>query len=656
MRAERSAVAWGLAALSGGLTVCAVALEVRDGLSWHGLLEVQPGLQALMAVTFPVLGALVLTSAPNNRLAWVFTAIGLSRGVGLFARAWAVHGYQFQPDWPLSHAMAFLSVGMLFIAPVLVPLSLLWFPGGSLPEQGKRWRMAYVCVLISTAGLLVLLCSAWSLTGTSLLDNSPATGLVALSMAVLLMGTVVGVGAGLVSVLIRLRGENRVVRQQVKWYLFGAIAAIVLNGLGDVLPALGPVNLIGTLAYEIAILVAVRRYALWEIDGILNRTVVYGLLTMTVAGLYGGTALGLGLVLGELRVGNSASVAAATLVSAVVAAPLRRQFQSRVDRRFDRRTYAAVRRVAAYSDAISVAAPRPGELEQLLQSVLADPNLQLLFRRQDGVLIDASGGLVPDPKGGTTAFREAGGEVAVMSHRSFAPHELALLTSVQRAAAGAVAVARLQAELRVQVTMVEESRRRIVEAADAERRSVERDLHDGAQQRLVALAMTLRSEQRRHAPEIGPAAERIIDFGVAEIRGSVEDLRALAAGLMPGSLVSEGLAAALRELADRQPDPVRSVHHLDHRHAPDIEAAAWFVAAEGLANSLKHAPGATVSINAECDGHRLQISVRDDGPGGAHRGSGLTGLEDRVRACAGTLLLNSKPGLGTQLAVGLPCG
>jgi signal transduction histidine kinase len=203
---------------------------------------------------------------------------------------------------------------------------------------------------------------------------------------------------------------------------------------------------------------------------------------------------------------------------------------------------------------------------------------------------------------------------------------------------------------------VEQSRRRIVEAADAERRRVERDLHDGAQQRLVALGMRLRSEQRRHTALLGPQADQIIDLGVAEIRGSVEDLRALAAGLLPGALVSEGLGPALGELIARQPDPVQCVQRLDHRHAPEIEATAWFVAAEALANSLKHASGSCVSIEASCDGHRLQITVRDDGPGGADDGPGLTGLNDRVLACSGSLDIDSPLGAGTRITAVLPCG
>jgi signal transduction histidine kinase len=654
---DRSRLAWGLAALSAALTTAALALRMHDGIGWHALLDADPGVPALMALSLPVLGALLLARTPGNRLAWVFIAAGASRGAALFAQAWARHHYDAGASWPWADEMAFVGLAMFFVAPLLAPLTVLWFPDGRVPDGRARWRMAQGLVLVSAAALLVFLSQAWSLRGVKLIDDSPTPGgLVAVALALFVASTVAGVLAGLGAVLSRIRGRDRIVRQQVKWYLFGAGAALVLNLAGDVLPNASVLNLVGTLVFEAAILVAVRRHGLWDIDRILNRTVVYGLLTAALAAIYAGTVLGLGLVLGELSFGRSISVAAATLTVAFVAAPARRELQARVDRRFDRRTYDAVQRVRRYAERASVEPPAPGELEHLLRDVLRDPDLRLLFRCQDGQLVDARGSAADPPPGAVTSLRSAAGELALLAHRTFAADEQELSTSVRRAAMSAVAQARLQAELLVQVTVVEQSRRRIVEAGDAERRRVERDLHDGAQQRLVALALTLRSEQRRHASQLGPQAVEIIDMGVSEIRGSVEDLRALAAGLLPGSLVSEGLGAALGELVARQPDPVHCVQRLDHRHAPEIEATAWFVAAESLANSLKHASGCAISVEAKCDGQRLQIIVRDDGPGGANGGAGLTGLNDRVQACAGSLDVDSPLGAGTRVTAVLPCG
>lgn len=655
-RGQRT-LAWGLALLSAGFAVMALVIGIHDGMDWSELVNGNDGLLTLMALTFPVLGALLLTRAPDNRLAWVFTAVGLSRGLSVLAENWAVHNFDHGGTWPLANEMSFVSIAMVFSGPVLAPLFLLWFPDGRLPDSRSRWRVAQAMVLVGAAGLLLLLSQAWSERGPALVNESaPTPDLALIGIVIIVIGAVLGVGGGLLAVLSRLRGENLIARQQVKWYLFGAASTFLLNLTGDFIPNAGFLNLLGTIAFEVAILVAVRRYALWDIDRILNRTVVYGLLTVTVGSVYVCTALGLGLLLGEVGFGDSIAVAAGTLAAAVIAGPARRELQTRIDRRFDRRTHDAVRRMTEYGAQASLATPDPGSLEQLLRQVLRDPDLGLLFRCQDGHLVDAWGRPAGDPAPGATSLGGVNGELAVLRHRAFSGHEDALFSSVCRAAAPAVALARLQAELRVQVAVVESSRRRIVEAADAERRHVERDLHDGAQQRLVALAMTLRSEQRRHAQQIGPDANRIIDHGVSEISGSVNDLRTLAAGLLPGSLVSEGLGPALVELADRQPDPVQCTRSLDHRHAPEIEATAWFVASEGLANSMKHAAGSRVGIAASCDGLRLRVSVSDDGPGGARGGPGLTGLEDRVRACSGTLEVDSDVGVGTRLTAVLPCG
>ena len=649
-------IAWGLAALSAVLATFALAIGIHDGMSWGELLQGNTGLLALMALTFPVLGALLLTQVPDNLLAWVFTGIGVTRALALLGQNWALHDFHHGGAWPVADEMAFISLAAMFVGPVLTPLSLLWFPDGRLPDARTRWRIAQAMVLVSAAGFLLLLSQAWSLRGVSLVDDSASPGgLVDVGLGIVVVGAIAGVIGGLAGLVSRLRGQGLVVRQQVKWYLYGAVAAFLLNVAGDVIPNAGFLNLAGTLAYEVAILIAVTRHALWDIDRIINRTVVYGLLTVTVGAGYAGTVIGLGLLFDGVGPGRSIAVAAATLALAIIAGPARRELQNRVDRRFDRRTYDAVRRVAEHGEQASLAPPAPGALAKLLQEVLRDPELRLQFRCQDGNLVDALGRPADEPTGGTS-LGGAGGELAVLVHRPFPPYEQAFFASVCRAASTAVALARLQAELRVQVAVVERSRRRIVEAADAERRHVERDLHDGAQQRLVALAMKLRSEQRRHADQLGPHADRIIDLGVSEISGSVEDLRALASGLMPGSLVSEGLGPALGELADRQPDPVECVRDLDHRHAPEIEATAWFVAAEGLANSLKHATGSRVNIDARCDGLRLMVSVSDNGPGGACAGPGLTGLEDRVQACEGTLEVDSPAGAGTRLTAVLPCG
>ena len=215
-------------------------------------------------------------------------------------------------------------------------------------------------------------------------------------------------------------------------------------------------------------------------------------------------------------------------------------------------------------------------------------------------------------------------------------------------------MARLRVELRQRLDEVDESRARIAAVADDERRRLERDLHDGAQQRLVSIGLALRHAQHELAgrPE---EARRTLDGAVVEISAAIEELRALAHGLRP-ALLQAGLGPALRELASRSPVPV-VVSATSDRFPSDVETAAYFVACEGLTNAVKHARAGEVRLEVARQDSTLVVSVADDGVGGAAvgRGSGLTGLSDRVAARGGRLLIDSVRGRGTTLSAELPC-
>jgi signal transduction histidine kinase len=199
------------------------------------------------------------------------------------------------------------------------------------------------------------------------------------------------------------------------------------------------------------------------------------------------------------------------------------------------------------------------------------------------------------------------------------------------------------------------SRARLVEAADEQRRRVVRDLHDGAQQRLVHAVMTLQLAQAiGGAP---PDLERLIAQALEDSRSAVEELRELAHGIHPAILTHRGLAAAVEALADRAPVPV-DISIPDQRYPPGVESAAYFVAAEALTNVAKYARATTVRIVAKADADRLQVMIEDDGVGGAElaAGRGLTGLQDRVAAVNGTLTVDSPAGAGTRVRADIPLG
>ena len=199
------------------------------------------------------------------------------------------------------------------------------------------------------------------------------------------------------------------------------------------------------------------------------------------------------------------------------------------------------------------------------------------------------------------------------------------------------------------------ARSRIIEAADAERRRIERDLHDGAQQRLVALALNLRMAEKR-AAEGDPMAAELVRRAGEEAGLALKDLRDLARGIHPAILTNRGLPAALDDLAGRASIPVDVVARPDERLPDQVEAAAYFVVSECLANVDKHARASFATVSVTPVDGELLVSVGDDGVGGASLGdgSGLQGLEDRVGALDGKLEVESAPGAGTQVLARIP--
>jgi signal transduction histidine kinase len=210
-------------------------------------------------------------------------------------------------------------------------------------------------------------------------------------------------------------------------------------------------------------------------------------------------------------------------------------------------------------------------------------------------------------------------------------------------------------ELTAQVSELEGARSRIIAAADAERRRIERDLHDGAQQRLVALSLTLRMAESR-AEKGDPEAQALIRSAGEEARLALRELRDLARGIHPAILTNRGLAAALDDLAGRATVPVEVVDSPRERLPDQVEAAAYFVVSECLANVGKHAQASSATVSVRAEEGQLLVEVRDDGTGGAdvENGHGIQGLQDRVGALGGTLAVESPPGAGTRVLATIP--
>ncbi|MBL7259957.1 sensor histidine kinase [Paractinoplanes lichenicola] len=295
-----------------------------------------------------------------------------------------------------------------------------------------------------------------------------------------------------------------------------------------------------------------------------------------------------------------------------------------------------------------------GDLSPALARALRDPTAHLLYwLPQYRSWVDHEGAPATLPES-VTLIRRGGEPVAAIAHHPAVAAERDLLEAVVAAVEMVIDNGRLRAELRAGLAEVRGSRARVVEAGRRERRRLERDLHDGAQQRLVGLSLRLSLLEAQLGDD--PAARRALAEARDEVATSLSELRDLARGLYPGVLTAHGLAVAVESI--RAPVPLRLDVGLDGRLPEAIEVAAYYVVCESLTNVGRHAGASSAGVCLRRAGDRLVVEVDDDGTGGADtsRGSGLRGLADRVEALGGTLRVWSPAGGGTRVRAELPCG
>ena len=299
------------------------------------------------------------------------------------------------------------------------------------------------------------------------------------------------------------------------------------------------------------------------------------------------------------------------------------------------------------------------EVRDRLRRALRDPGLEVLYWVPEARgWVDTAGqpAAEPEPAGRLVVPVRAGdgSPMALVLADAGLDRHGRLVEAAVTAAGLALENARLQAGIRAQLEQVRASRARIVEAGLAERRRLERDLHDGAQQRLLALTMHLGAVRTAVADE---ETRSLVDTARADLRTAVAELRDLARGLHPAVLSQAGLRPALESVAERLPVPVR-LDVPDERFPATVETAAYFLACEAMTNAAKHADAGQVRVTVRPGNGRLCVEVLDDGVGGAEpaSGGGLTGLQDRVAALGGSLVVDSPPGSGTRIVASIPCG
>jgi signal transduction histidine kinase len=299
--------------------------------------------------------------------------------------------------------------------------------------------------------------------------------------------------------------------------------------------------------------------------------------------------------------------------------------------------------------------PEPDALRAALAEALGDPSLTLAYWLPESErFVDAEGRPVTLHDRAWTEVELHGRRIGAIAHDPALSDEPELVRTAGAAAALGLENQRLSAELRARIEELRTSRARLVEAGDAERRRLERNLHDGAQSRLVALALKLRMARAR--AEGQPELSGLLDDSSQELQASLEELRELARGIHPAVLSDRGLTPALEMLASRAPVPVDvAADGGDDLPAP-VATAIYFVVSEALTNVAKYAGARHAAVTVERAPGRVVAEVADDGVGGADmaRGSGLRGLSDRVAALDGRLVVDSSPGGGTRLRAEFP--
>ena len=456
------------------------------------------------------------------------------------------------------------------------------------------------------------------------------------------------------AVVQRYREGDLVIRAQLRWLALagtGLPLTLLLGSfgyfvLGTSIPTLAGIVLL-YFAVPVATAVAVMRHRLFDVDDALIASGVYALMATLVVGVFTAVSAGTGVVLGH------SSTTAAVVVTAGAAFTLG-SMHTWVERRLGRSLFPARERalhaIARLHQRVRAGTASPEEVLAALREALPDPGLTVTYA--DAAVASDSEAGAEDPIAtpvllGDTLVGHLHPSPGARHHPS---------RDVATAAALLLETARLRAGPATALVEVEASRERILLVGYDERRRLERDLHDGAQQRLVSLGLRLRLLQRA----LGPSAEGVaseLDEAVAQVATTIAELRLLAHGIRPSSL-DDGLAAALAHLAQNTPLPLTLDIEGDDSLPDAVTTTAYFVAAEAVTNAVRYAEADHIVVRLRREADDLTVQISDDGLGGARPrpGSGLTGLDDRVSGAGGCLRLLSPPGGGTVVEARLPCG
>jgi signal transduction histidine kinase len=663
-------LAWSVAA--GCVAVSCVGLALR-ATSDLPLFSEFAGIGFVLGTAFPLVGAVIAARHPGNAVGWIFVGLGLM-SLFLFFAEYARYGLVSRPGVvPAAALAAWLSDWVWIPGFSLLMAYPLVFPDGRPPSTRWRWVLFYLAC-IAAAAIVARASVDWPFRGAKLLpgaqtpaDTSPWNPLVGAQL--LLVGGV----ASVVSLFFRFRRASLDEREQIRWVayatllVFASIVSDFVRGLPG--PSAVSTSLIAVI--PIAAAIAILKYRLYDIDVVINKTVVFGALAALFTLVYVAVVVGIGTVVGARS--NSVLTIAAAVVIAVAFEPVRQRAQRFANRVVYGKRATPYQVLSEFSEQVSSSYSADQVLPEMAR-VLGDGTgarrSEVWVKVGDAFHLRgawpenearANGGRILSSLDGISGMdrvvpvvdgSEVLGALAVSKSPGDAltPTEDKLIRDLASQAGLVLRNVRLIEEVRA-------SRARLVKAQDEERRRLERNIHDGAQQQLVALSVKLRLMEMVVDKDAAKAKDLAAQLQ-SETQDALENLRDLARGIYPPLLRDRGLAEAIDAHVRKVALPVEV--HADgiSRYPQEAEAAVYFCVLEALQNVAKYAAAARATVTLSDGPGGLSFAVTDDGqgfdPSTTSYGTGLQGMADRLEALGGGLSVESAPGRGTSVRGRLP--
>jgi signal transduction histidine kinase len=673
--------------LAGGLlllTVAALAVSAGFGVAAGDLMDAFAFAPLLLA--FAVVGAIVASHRPANPIGWLFLVEGLGFALGVATDTYAKYATRAGVAAPLPVAWAVWLGAILGELGFLFALAILLFPDGRLPSP--RWRVV-AWLIVAGEGLVVLMAATSSaalraqaaavlVSPVRLIPDSLADPVVNVLQTAFIPLTLAA-AAGLA---VRYRRATPDVRHQIKWVAYASLltaVALLIAGLVTGNP-LGALLAVGPLI-PVAAGIAIFKYRLYDIDVVISKTIVYGCLAAFITLVYVVIVVGIGSAgSGFVRAGSRPDLGLSIVATAVVAVafqPVRERAQRLANRLvFGQRAtpYEALSEFAGRMGGTYDAEEALPRMAQVLAEGTGAARAVVWLKDRAELAAGACwppGGAPPARVGfadGEAPAIIGADRVSLVYHQGEAlgalsvakrpgealtPVEGKLMSDLAAQAGLVLHNIGLTEQLRARLAELRASRLRIVTAQDEQRRRIERDIHDGAQRQLLAIADALAVAQSLAGQDEDQERALVAQLK-AETSGALETLRELARGIYPPLLADRGLAAAVRAQAGKAPGPVEVDADGVGRYPADLETAVYFCCVEALQNAARHAPGSAVRVSLAEDEGQVVFSVTDDGPGfdpaTAPAGSGLRNMSDRLAALGGSCQVDSSPGRGTTIA------